>query len=382
MSGPWVYSQIDDIIKQFFTVTSIAYRPMSDPNSPLQSDMVPIYEILRRTDLAGNIKQANLSLSELGYMSLIRPHPIHESRGVLYIFPMPEKMKVPKQNVRTPLVLFGLTILSVFFVGLIMWEELREIRPSLNPIVIAVSYVIGLMGIVGIHELGHMVASRLHGLKSSWPYFIPMPIGMGTMGAFITLKTPFRSRNNLFDVGLAGPIFGFVASIFFTIIGLLDSIVVPISEIPLELTNTSSFLDFEIPLFQILVRMLIPAPSIDSMIFLHPFAFAGFIGLFITGLNMIPIGQSDGGHVARSLFSEKQHRYVTYISAGLLIILGFWFFAILLIYMYSQTGHSGPLDDLTEVSLSRKIVAAFALILLVLCLPIPSDIFAELFPSL
>jgi membrane-associated protease RseP (regulator of RpoE activity) len=141
-------------------------------------------------------------------------------------------------------------------------------------------------------------------------------------------------------------------------------------------------MDFNIPLFEILVNILIPEPSVDSMIFLHPFAYAGFIGLFITGLNLIPIGQSDGGHVTRSLFSEKQHRYVTYISAGLLILLGFWFFAILLLYMYSQTGHAGPLDDLTEVSLSRKIIAFCSLFLLVLCLPIPTDIFAFLFPSL
>jgi membrane-associated protease RseP (regulator of RpoE activity) len=238
------------------------------------------------------------------------------------------------------------------------------------------------MGIVGIHELGHMFASRFHGLKSSWPYFIPMPIGLGTIGAFITMKAPFRSRNNLFDVGLAGPIFGFVASVIFSIIGLMNSIVVPITEIPSSLAGTSGFMDFRIPLFQLLVKLLIPEPSVASMIFLHPFAYAGFIGLFITGLNLIPIGQSDGGHVTRSLFSETQHRYVTYISAGVLILLGFWFFAILLLYMYSQTGHSGAMDDLTEVSLSRKIVAVCSLILLVICLPIPSDIFSLLFPSL
>ena len=382
MTGPWIYSQIDEIIKQFFTVTSIAYRPMAESRAPFQSEMIPVYEILRRTDLGGNVKQANLSLSELGYMSLIRPHPTHESRGILYIFPMPEKMKIPKQDVKTPLVLFGLTILSVFFVGLLMWQDLRLFQSGLDPIVVASSYVIGLMGIVGIHELGHMVASRFHGLKSSWPYFIPMPIGMGTMGAFITLKTPFRSRNNLFDVGLAGPIFGFVASVVFSIICLMFSIIVPISEIPDRFLNSSGFMDFNIPLFEILVNILIPEPVVDSMIFLHPFAYAGFIGLFITGLNLIPIGQSDGGHVTRSLFSEKQHRYVTYISAGLLILLGFWFFAILLLYMYSQTGHAGPLDDLTEVSLSRKIIAFCSLFLLVLCLPIPSDIFDFIFPSL
>ena len=94
MTGPWIYSKIDEVIKQFFTVTSIAYRPMADPKSPLQSEMVPIYEVLRRNDLGGNIKLANQTLRELGYMTLIRPHPTHESRGVLYIFPVPENVEL------------------------------------------------------------------------------------------------------------------------------------------------------------------------------------------------------------------------------------------------------------------------------------------------
>jgi len=390
MSGFWVYSQIDEVIKQLFTVTSVQYRSMSKSVSPLQSDMIPVYEVLKRSDMELNIKQANKTLNELGYLTLIRSHPTQESRGMLYIFPMTEKMKSPKQNLTTPLILFGMTVLSVFIVGVMLWDDLRLVQTTLDPIFIGIYYVISLMGIVSIHEFGHMVASHRHGIKASLPYFIPIPIGLGTLGAFISQKTPIKSRNDLFDIGLSGPIFGFVAAIGFTIIGLMNSIIIPVDAVPTNLTQSTGLFDLKLDspdrlrilLFELLAFILVPQRGPSNVVFLHPFAYAGFIGFLITGLNLIPIGQSDGGHVARSLFSEKQHRYVTYISAGVLVLIGFGFFALLLLFMYSQTGHSGPLDDLTVVGLPRKLVTVGALILLLLCLPMPLDLFRLFFPIL
>ncbi|MHA1946175.1 MAG: site-2 protease family protein [Candidatus Hodarchaeales archaeon] len=392
MSGFWVYSQIDKEIKQLFTVTSVQYRPMSKSASPLQSDMVPVYEVLRRSDMELNIKQANKTLNELGYLTLIRPHPTEESRGMLYIFPMTQKMKSQKQNYTTPLILFGLTIFSVFTVGMMLWGDLTQVQTTLNPIILGIYYVISLMGIVSVHEFGHMVASYRHGIKASLPYFIPIPIGLGTLGAFISQKTPIKSRNDLFDIGLSGPFFGFVASIFFTIIGLLNSYVIPAAIAPTNLTEATGLFDLKLDsperlrilIFELFAYILVPQVGPSYIIYLHPFAYAGFIGFLLTGLNLIPIGQSDGGHVARSLFSEKQHRYVTYISAGLLVMIntGFFIFALLLLFMYSQTGHSGPLDDLTLVGLPRKLVTIGALILLIFCIPTPPDFFSTLFPIL
>ena len=348
---------------------------MSETGSPLQSEIIPVYEVLKRSDMGGNITQVNKTLESMGYMSLIRSHPVHESRGMIYIFPIPEKMKNIKQNVRNPIILFVLTFLSIFFVGLMMWENLRLAEPSIHPIYVGVTYVIGLMGIIGIHELGHIVASRHHGIKASWPYFIPMPLGLGTFGAFITQKTPTRTRNSLFDVGLTGPIFGFIAAMIFSIIGLLNSTVVPEAALPQEFVNSlgeNSFAGGQILIFEILIEFLIPNQSVDSVIFLHPFAYAGFWGLFLTGINLIPAGQADGGHVARSLFSENSHRILTYISAGIIIVINpqLIIFVILIIFMYSQSGHAGPLDDVTEVSKTRKVIALATLILVPLCFPI------------
>ncbi len=126
-------------------------------------------------------------------------------------------------------------------------------------------------------------------------------------------------------------------------------------------------------------QFIFPNLGTGMDIILHPMALAGYIGLFLTGLNLIPIGQLDGGHVARSLVSEKSHRTITYICAFLMFFIN-PLLALLVLFMYSQTGHSGPLDDLSTVSLSRKIIAALAVILIILCLPIPSEIFKLIFP--
>ncbi|MFX1282058.1 MAG: site-2 protease family protein [Promethearchaeota archaeon] len=386
--GFGVFSQIDGIISKYFTITSISYKQMAQTKRTLQVEVIPAYEILRRSDLTSNMQTVNLELKQLGFMPLLRRHPNIESRGMLYVFPISDKMRTTKQKLTTPLILFGLTVLSVLFVGFMSWDVLQQIQPDLDPLVTSLLYTIGLIGIVGIHEVGHMFASKMHGINASWPYFLPFPFGYGTFGAFISQKTPIRSRNDLFDVGLAGPIFGLIPSIFFTILGLMISIVVDSSLIPENFDSSPFALDFRlfsdtrfrILLFEALASFIIPNKGGNTQIILHPLAFAGYIGLLITGLNLIPIGQLDGGHVARSLFSENNHRVLTYISAGLMILLGFWMFAILILLMYSQTGHAGPLDDLSSVTLSRKIMAGFSILLALLCLPIPVGTFKLIFP--
>ncbi len=385
----WVFSQIDDVIDRFFTITSKSYRPFPQVQAQksMQPEVIPTYEILRRSDLTLNMSTVDDQLRKLGYIPLLRPHPTQQSRGILYILPLSEKMLQTKQNYSTPLILLGLTLASVLFVGIMIWDVLRQFQPNLNLIITSLLYVVSLVGIIGIHEIGHLVASKLHGVRASWPYFIPFPFGYGTMGAFISQKTPVKSRNDLFDLGIAGPIFGLVVAIFFSIIGLAVSITIPVTDIPDSLTNDLLFsnLVFSSPnririlLFEIIASFIFPNLGTDMEIILHPMALAGYIGLFLTGLNLIPIGQLDGGHVARSLVSEKSHRTITYICAFLMFFIN-PLLALLVLFMYSQTGHSGPLDDLSTVSLNRKIIAALAVILIILCLPLPAEIFKFIFP--
>ncbi len=385
----WVYSQIDELVGRFFTVTSVSYKQMSPSRAYMETVPIPAYEILRRSDLAENMPTIDDQLRVLGFIPLLRPHPTHRSRGMLYILPMTDKMRqAEKQNITTPIILFVFTVISVLFVGLNSWDILRQIEPSLDPIVTSMLYVIGLIGIVSIHELGHMIASRLHGIRASWPYLIPFPFGYGTMGAFIQQKSPIRSKNALFDVGISGPIFGLIVSLIFTILGLMISFTTPIQGIPGEMESSLFVLDFRLEsptryrilLFELLAAIIIPVTSESVVVLLHPLAFAGYIGLLLTGLNLIPIGQLDGGHVARSLFSEKNHRTLTYISAGLMFFLGFWPFALLILLMYSQTGHAGPLDDISSVSFVRKLLAAIMIFVALWCIPIPVEIFKLIFP--
>jgi Zn-dependent protease len=385
----WVFSQIDDVVDRFFTITSKSYRsfPKAQNQRSMQPDVVPTYEILRRSDLKTNMSTVDDQLRNLGYIPLLRPHPTQHSRGILYILPLSEKMLQNEKNYSTPLILLGLTVASVMFVGIMIWDVLRQFQPNLNLFITSLLYVVSLIGIVGIHEIGHLVASKLHGVRASWPYFIPFPFGYGTMGAFISQKTPVKSRNDLFDVGLAGPIFGLIVAIFFSIIGLAVSITIPTTDVPTSLTEDLLFsnLVFSSPnririlLFEIIAFFIFPNLGSGTEIILHPMALAGYIGLFLTGLNLIPIGQLDGGHVARSLVSEKSHRTLTYICAFLMMFIN-PILAILVLLMYSQTGHSGPLDDLSTVTFSRKIIAAMAVILIILCLPIPAEIFKLIFP--
>ncbi len=385
----WVLSQIDDVIDRFFTITSKSYKPFPQTRGPrsLQPDVIPTYEVLRRSDITNNMSTANNQLRELGYVPLLRPHPTEQSRGLLYILPLSNKILEAKQNYTTPLFLFGLTLISVLFVGIMIWSVLRESQPNLNLIVTSLLYVISLIGIVGIHEIGHLVASRKHGIKASWPYFIPFPFGYGTMGAFISQKTPIKSRNDLFDVGLAGPVFGLIVALFFTVSGLLISQTMPKAAVPEGLKGNILYSNlvfsspdrFRILLFEIIAFLLFPNLGTNMDVILHPMALAGYIGLLLTGLNLIPLGQLDGGHVARSLVSEKTHRTLTYICAFLMMFIS-PILALIMLLMYSQTGHAGPLDDLSSVTLSRKVIAAFTVILAILCIPLPLEIFRFLFP--
>ena len=112
----WAFSQIDEIISRYFTITAISYKPLPQQTRTLQIEVIPAYEILRRSDLTSNMQTVDKQLRELGFMALLRPHPTQESRGLLYVLPVTSKMRETRQQLATPLILFGLTILSVAFV--------------------------------------------------------------------------------------------------------------------------------------------------------------------------------------------------------------------------------------------------------------------------
>ncbi len=165
-------------------------------------------------------------------------------------------------------------------------------HPSL--LLLGIPFSFTLMGILLAHELGHYFACRLYGIDASYPYFIPAPTLIGTMGAFIRIRSPIANRKALFDVGLAGPVVGFLFAVPALAVAIMYSKVVPGAQADALLVFGNP------PLMKILMAVLRPGVTPDSLL-LHPVGRAAWVGLFATALNLLPAGQLDGGHIVYSV---------------------------------------------------------------------------------
>lgn len=210
-----------------------------------------------------------------------------------------------------------------------------------------------LMGILLVHEMGHFVMSRVHGVAATPPYFIPgPPFLVGTFGAFIKMHTP-TNRRALFDVGAAGPWAGFLVAVPAVFYGLSISEVRPLAAVSGGLELGDSLV------FRLLTHLALGVSSSEVTILLHPVALAGWFGLFVTFLNLLPVGQLDGGHVVYALLGRR-HKWVA--RAGLLTIIGLaflgwqgWVMWAVLVTMLGL-GHPPTIDD-TPLDPARRIAA-------------------------
>jgi len=233
-------------------------------------------------------------------------------------------------------------------------------------------FALTLMLILLGHELSHYFASRKHNVEATLPYFIPAPTIVGTFGAFIKMKSPITTRKALLDIGVSGPIAGFIISIMVSIIGLSISEVVPI-----KMTEGGIRLGDSL-LFAFLSEIILDYQPAYQDVLLHPVAFAGWIGLFITSLNLIPVGQLDGGHIAYALFGERytllsKVLIPVMLLLGLLLWEGWALWGVLLLIF----GLKHPPILYPEVSLDRKRrfigLLAFAIFVLTF-IPVPFKI--------
>jgi membrane-associated protease RseP (regulator of RpoE activity) len=217
--------------------------------------------------------------------------------------------------------------------------------------------------VLGMHEMGHKLTANKKGIEATPPYFIPgpPPIGgyllIGTFGAVIMQKSLPPNKDALFDVGASGPIVGFVLALIVSIVGLLFSPIFP-------LTGTEEgFLPAPL-IFLIFTSTVVNLP-LDSYIKLHPVALAGWVGMIVTMLNLLPAAMLDGGHIARSLFGEKTRGVLTALSIiSLVFVSPPMAIFVLFLSMYK---HPGPLDDVSGLSTSRKLLAIVTVIIFVLC---------------
>jgi len=259
------------------------------------------------------------------------------------------------------LVLFVLTLFSTLFVGA-MQTGADLLKEPFN-IYKGIPFSFTLMLILICHELSHYFASRKHGVEATLPYFIPAPTIIGTFGAFIKMKSPIVTRKALIDIGASGPIAGFIISVIATIIGLNMSEIVSSAQAKGALNLGDSLL------FSLLSRIILGVTPSDSDILLNPVAFAGWIGLFVTSINLIPIGQLDGGHIAYALFGEKHNR-LSFILIFVMVLFGFFLWegwlvwAVLLLIL----GLRHPPVVYWEVPLDskRKFIGWLALVIFIL----------------
>lgn len=226
-------------------------------------------------------------------------------------------------------------------------------------------YIISLLSIISIHEFGHMFASKLHNIEATYPIFIP-GYPFGTFGAFIKQKSPPANRDELFDLGIMGPLFGFFIAIPVSIGGILLSHPIPEAAI---VGDESIFRIPRLLLYYFLTKLK-PSLTAEMDLLLHPVALAGWLGFLLTGLNLLPVSQLDGGHIAQAMFNEKIHRYLSYILIGFLFITGFFLMALLLLMFLRGGPHPPPLDNVSDLSRKRKIIGILSWGVILLTFPI------------
>ena len=265
--------------------------------------------------------------------------------------------------------LFVLTVLSCLFAGAQMVEGAATVNWNLLD---GLPFAASLMAILTAHEFGHYLTARRLGSPTSLPYFIPMPVGpFGTLGAFITMGVPPRNRRHLLAIGAVGPVAGLVLAVPLLWLGLNLSHVEPIPAVGGYTTMGSSLLLTGLTLLKF--GRLLPAGGED--VFLHQVAFAGWAGLLVTALNLIPAGQLDGGHIMYALLGRKGARVVTWIVIAALAGLSFkwtgWLLWLALVLVFGRQ-QDMPLDDLTELTVGQRVfAAAMFLVFILVFVPVP-----------
>lgn len=293
-----------------------------------------------------------------------------------------------KEPVTRPFLALGLLLITLFTTTLIGAEiagvSAKQLESDPTVLLQGLPYSVALMAILSIHELGHYLAAMCYKMRTTLPYFIPVPVFLGTFGAFIQMRSPVPNRKALFDVGIAGPLAGFLVTLPLLIWGLAHSRVVPLSD-------TSGLLNFASlnPRFSFLLTVvskwaLGSQLTPETAIHLHPVAVAGYIGLVVTALNLMPVGQLDGGHIVHAMLGQRTGAAIGQITRLLVLILalvlrvrlnepGLLLWAAILLFM--PVADEPALNDVSELDNWRDLCGLLALVVLVsIVLPPPVTI--------
>ena len=331
-------------------------------------------------------------------------------KGEQLIFLAPKKPDPKPTRVSINIVLFLLTVLSVMLVG--SEQQVAPTLPGILGQIIAIlqtmvsgwPYALSLMSILLAHEFGHYFMSRYHKTAATLPYFIPMPLPpLGTMGAAILMQGTPKNKRVLFDIGVAGPLAGIIVAIPVLFYGLHLShlsVITPTGGMIEEEGNSLLYLFAKYFTFGKLLPDPVnthglsfglywlqyfftgrPIPNGATDVFVSSIAFAGWAGLLVTALNLIPAGTLDGGHVIYSLFGDSARKLFPFIW-GVMILLGifwqgWWLWAIILLWLGRV--HAEPLDQITPLDSKRKAIAVIVIIIFLLTFtPVPFAVFSGL----
>jgi len=269
------------------------------------------------------------------------------------------------------LIFFVLTVISCLFVGAQMWEWVGASGQLNLNLLDGLPFAASILAILTAHEFGHYLTARRLGSSTSLPYFIPMPFGpFGTLGAFIRMAVPPRNRRHLLAVGAAGPLAGLAVALPLLWLGLSLSHVQPLPANGYQMEGNSLLYA---AMKYLMFGRLLPSGGMD--VFIHPVAFAAWAGLLVTGLNLIPAGQLDGGHIVYALLGPKGARLVTWGVlvglAGLSFLWNGWLLWLGLVALFGRM-QDMPLDGLTGLTSRQKLFAAAMLLVFALVFtPIP-----------
>ena len=357
--------------------------------------------LLTLEDSADAYNQLHEELSPLGITPLFR---VEEKRQVIYLIQGGFVSSPSKVWVNA--LMFALTVLSVWLAGAVyafgynhpnveITSLVELYRVSLLNFWDGLPFAASLMAILLAHEFGHYLVGRFHKADVTLPYFIPLPIpgGFGTLGAVIQMKSPPKNRRSLLDIGIAGPIAGLVIAIPVILLGLSLSKLGPVLPNTQLEGNSILYLFLKYSVFGKLlpapmdyngvqpfiywVRYILtgrPVPIGGTDVQLNPIAWAGWVGLLVTSLNLIPAGQLDGGHVMYALFGKRMRKLLVPIIA-ILAVLGIfwtgWWLWVFLLLIFGRVSDE-PLDQITQLDGRRRMVALLVLILFILVfIPIP-----------
>jgi len=275
-----------------------------------------------------------------------------------------------------PRVLFAATITTVMIDGYYRAISTNSIVKVGDPLTIAILYTISLMGILGIHELGHIIAAKKHRLRVSWPYFIPgIPVigFIPTFGAIIKSRGLIINRNILFDIGISGPITGLIIAVIVSTYGAYVSPLVQ-SSVAEELSAKSGLSEIHSSILMDSTIVLMGKHLPDKDLIMSPVLLAAWFGFLLTFLNLLPAWQLDGGHIARATFRLKLHKILTFVSVGVLASLKYFSMAFLVLIFSMRSPDVKPLDDISPLSRKRRWMFVLVMILAFLCAPLPFSI--------